>query len=147
MENIQFNKKLALYGIIASLLVILIILVLFINMNRKKNTTTDSTSPTGQLHASPTTFFPDTNTTIIPERKTGAIDDDIPKIELDKSAQKTDLIKKTPLKLEVATVTFDFAEDQFFVILVEPKTTSRTRFESWLKENYPAIPVTEFQFE
>ena len=88
--------------------------------------------------------------TLIPHPKngTGVSDEqNISKEETDLATQKRELRKKTPLTQSSFTMTFDFSTDQFSVTLNEPKNSSQTTFNEWLKTNYPGIPLDRFTFK
>ena len=130
-------------------LVILIVIVLLIPSNKQP------IKKTGNTGLQPTILFP---TQIIIDKTspiptiattfTGAIkEQNIPKEQVDLATQKKELRKKTPLKQDAFTVTFDFASDKFVVTLNDPKDTSRTIFEAWLKTNYSGLPLDRFTFK
>jgi hypothetical protein len=83
-----------------------------------------------------------------PKKGTGASDEqNISKEETDLAVQKRELRRKTPLIHSSFTVTFDFSTDLFRVVLNEPKSSSQTVFNDWLRKNYPAIPLDRFTFK
>lgn len=86
--------------------------------------------------------------TLVPPNFTGVIEDQqIPQAETDLAVQKSELRKILPLTQPTFTITFDYANDQFLVTLSEPKDASKTKFNEWLQNNYPKIPIDRFSFK
>lgn len=93
-----------------------------------------TTAPIGTPEVHPTGF-------------TGVKEEQLPKEIADLSKQKQELRGKTPLTQPAFTITFDYGEDKFVVTLKEPKGTSKSSFDQWLRTNYPAIPSDRFAFK
>lgn len=130
-------------------LVILIVIVLLIPGNKQPVKKTDNTGPQPTIPF-PTQIIIDKTSPIptIASTFTGAIkEQNIPKEQVDLATQKKELRKKTPLKQDTFTVTFDFTTDKFIVTLNDPKDVNRTVFEAWLKTNYPGLPLDRFMFK
>jgi len=61
--------------------------------------------------------------------------------------QKTNLRKQIPLTLSFATIEFDYKNDLFLVTLLSPTEESKTQFNSWREQNYPALTEDKFTFQ
>ena len=145
------------YLIAGSLLLILFLIILIVPMGNKK-TIEQNTVPTPTFSPSsgktPTQYpIPTTNPinsptpTLIPPHFTGVdLTKDIPADVKLLSQQKTELRRKTPLKLSVGTISFNYEADKFALTLAEPKDQSQTAFNTWLKQTYPAISEDQFTF-
>ena len=104
-----------------------------------RNSSSSSSKPVIKITVTPT---------LVPPNFTGVIEDQqIPQAETDLAVQKSELRKKLPLTQPTFTITFDYANDQFLVTLSEPKDTSKTKFNEWLQNNYPKIPIDRFAFK
>ena len=130
------------YVIPAIFLVILVVMILL--MPKNKSETPGVVAPTRR--PLPTRIQLDEKTvplrapTLIPHPKngTGVSDEqNIPKRGNRPGNPKRELRKKTPLTLSSFTMTFDFSTDQFMVVLNEPKNSSQTTFNDWLKKIIP----------
>jgi len=144
MENQRFNP---LYVLSAALgiLLLLIATVFFLLKGGSKETQTDGTKKT---NPSPTLIgIAPENQPTIEATSTGALLGDIPQELVDLTTQKKELRDKVPLKEDKFTIAFDFIADKFVVLLKDPKTETRSIFETWLQNNYPAIPLDRFTFK
>lgn len=137
----MFKPNLKLYAILIIILVVLFILVaIFPNSKRQEKTIQKPIIPT------PTAFqFLPTPTIIHPTSTGGS--EEVPQETLSFATQKQNLKKRTPLTQNGFTITFDYSNDVFIVTLSEPKNSNRETFDSWLKQTYPAIPITKFVFK
>lgn len=157
MESEKTNKILF-YVIPAAVLVVIIILVVVSSLSPKKNivpTPGSSVLPTlmprnnassaSQSQSSSQQPAGSLTPTLVPVRPfTGVTDPQIPKEANDLAIQKQALVDKMPFSHPFFTIAFDFSQDKFTVTLKDPKQTSRAAFESWLKDNYPNIPLDRF---
>ena len=66
----------------------------------------------------------------------------IPSTEKNLGMQKTTLREKTPLTLPFGTIPFNYNTDSFIVKL--SASDQQSAFTTWLSQNYPAIPSSEF---
>ncbi|MCS6956489.1 MAG: hypothetical protein NZM02_01420 [Patescibacteria group bacterium] len=90
-------------------------------------------------------FEKPTNPPIIsPAEFTGVKEEELPPKIKDYSDQKLDLLKKLPLKMSYFIIDFDYVEDKFTVSYLEPKSSSKNLFSSWLFQNYPALKISDF---
>jgi len=141
------NTDLRHYLIISAILVVLFLTVLFIPINRGKNEVIIPTP--AEKVVLPTKIIPKTTvispTLIPPQTDTGAREVELPQGVKDLATQKQELRKATPLQLTGFIISFDYAEDKFIVNLQEPKVDTRISFETWLKANYPEIPLDRFE--
>ncbi|KKP86405.1 MAG: hypothetical protein UR89_C0024G0014 [Candidatus Roizmanbacteria bacterium GW2011_GWA2_35_8] len=137
------------YLIVSSLLIILFLVVTFVPFGKKtvnkssKNfpvPTTYEVNPPSYIE--PTTGVP----YIEPVEFTGVKDTELPPEVLERSNQKQDLRKQVPFNTGLFQIDFDYSEDRFIVTLAEPKADNRNQFENWKQNNYPAIPINQFNF-
>ncbi len=130
------------YIILAAVLLIIVILV--IALSSRKTGTSYTTTP---KLPSPTPVNlipsgPKMPATIAPTF-TGA-NEEVPEPILNLAKQKQALRKLSPLNQNGFTVSYDFSTDEFTVTLSDPKDRNKTAFQTWLKQNYPAISSGEF---
>ncbi len=118
--------------IIAICLLILVFLAVFVSYKAKKNRSNTQSIPL----ISPTKIQ-------IDARNTG-IRLDISEKDKKSSLQKTALMRQLPYKTNNFIVSFNYADDKFVVTLSEPKEKNKSLFINWLKNNYPALTLTEF---
>lgn len=86
--------------------------------------------------------------TLIPPRFTGAdISQELPPEVMLFSEQKTELRRKAPFDLSFGTISFDYENDIFLLILAEPKDQSQIAFDTWLQQTYPALPREQFAIQ
>jgi hypothetical protein len=90
---------------------------------------------------------PSPNPTISVSDFTGVLEVTIPQPTVDAANQKRSLRDKLPLTLSTFSIDFDYREDKFIVTLNEPKDAARTEFDNWLKSNYPAVNINQFNFK
>lgn len=157
------EKRNLLYVIVFIAVLVLAFLILVIAMpkNGKKPANTSAPTPTlantgepvngankSSLPGTVPTIASGISPTLIPVNPfTGVADhQDIPKEETDLATQKRDLRRKTPLTESAFSLAFDYADDMFVVTLNDPRETSKTAFNQWLKANYPLIPLDRFGF-
>ena len=147
------KPEIKLYYIIpAVFLVILVVVILLLPKNKSESPgvviPTRGPLPT-RIQLDEKTVSPRTPTLIPhPKNGTGVSDEqNISKEETDLATQKRELRKKTPLTQPTFSMIFDFSTDLFTVVLNEPKNSSQTVFNDWLKTNYPAIPLDRFSFK
>jgi len=144
MENQHFNP---LYVLSAALGILLLLLAVIFFLLKGKPTETRIEEPK-QTNPSPTLIkIAPENQPTIEATSTGALLGDIPQELIDLTTQKKELRDKVPLKEDKFTIAFDFVADKFIVLLKDPKTETRLIFETWLKNNYPAIPLDRFTFK
>lgn len=148
----MINKSNIKFYLIAGGAFILILLIVLIIPMGKKNTGEQSIIPTPT--AFPTakiSIISPTNgptPTLIPLRFTGAdLSQDLPSDVKLLSEQKTELRRKTPLDLSFGVISFDYENDKFNLILKDPKDQSKTTFNTWLKQTYPALPAEQFAIQ
>lgn len=144
MENQHFNP---LYVLSAALgiLLILVVGIFFLLRGGTKETQTDGTKKT---NPSPTLIrIAPENQPTIEAASTGALLGDIPQELIDLTTQKKELRDKVPLKEDKFTIAFDFVADKFIVLLKDPIAENKVVFETWLQNNYPAIPLDRFTFK
>lgn len=143
----MLKPNLKLYFILIVILIVLFILVLIIPYGKREEKIQPTPTP---LPTNSTDFNPlppiKLTPTIIHPTSTGA-SEDVPPETLNFAIQKQNLKKMTPLTQKGFTVTFDYSNDIFIVALSAPKDTSRQAFNSWLKQTYPAVPITKFIFK
>jgi len=149
------RTNLKFYLIPVGILLILFIVILIIPFGSKKTDNTTSPTPSTLVPTKKAiTPLPSSGTirvspTLVPPQVfTGAaIDKPIPQTEADLGSQKTALRRKAPFALSFGTISFDYDNDRFALALSEPKDQSKTAFTTWLKQNYPAIPVEQFAIQ
>lgn len=138
------NIKLYVVMIVILFILFVIAVVMPSFLNKQRPITNQTTFPTPTLiQLIPTK---QTNTVLISPTTTGGRED-IPKNIEDAATQKQDLRRKTPLRENGFTITFDYAGDQFIVTLQQSASTSQELFKNWLKQNYPLIPMSKFNFK
>lgn len=137
--------KSKLYYIIPVVFFVILILIVFLLPGKKTAPTTIYTTP-AILPTKITTFSSSSPSSLIPVY-TGGTNERLPQEIVDLTASKKALRKKAPLNQSTFVVTFDFATDKFIIVLNDPKETSKSAFEAWLKANYPAIPLDRFTFK
>jgi hypothetical protein len=60
------------------------------------------------------------------------------------AVEKADLRRATPVHLDLATIEYDSKNHKFLVKLSKPYERSKKYYESWISDNYPLIPSSEF---
>ena len=138
------------YGVPALIAIGLILIVLLLPVNSKQPIV-GSITPTAEPQALPTIVFPSSTggpapTDYEPQGFTGVNPTQtIPQQDLDLGTQKTKLRKLTPLVLPFGSITFNYETDQFVLKLASPD--NQVRFEQWLLEQYPSIPISQFAIQ
>lgn len=139
------NTNLKSYLIIIAILFVLFLIVILFPIKRSKPSII---LPTPIQQTLPTKILLPAKAiapTLIPVKpQTGVREEELPKPVKDLALQKQELRKKTPLQLSGFIISFDYAADKFAVTLQEPKSDTSLSFRTWLKANYPAIPVDRF---
>jgi hypothetical protein len=141
--------------IIIGCAVILLSLILILMVMRRIQPTTSNLniSPTlTQEEPTVSAIQPSINEVVSPtpllsEPFTGGIMPTFPPQEVATSDQQAALQLKLPVQTSQFTINFDYANDIFIVTLVQPADKSKTAFDTWLKTNYPAIPIVRFKFQ
>ena len=137
------------YLIISGSLIVLFLVVTFVPFGKKTVNkpsgnfpipTTYEINPPPYLE--PTVGIP----YIEPVEFTGVKDIELPPEVLERSNQKQDLRKQVPFNTGLFQIDFDYSEDKFIVTLTEPKVDNRTQFDNWKQNNYPTIPINQFNF-
>ncbi len=142
----MLNKTNLIYLILLGILVILIIAVVAFPAKEQNATQTFQDLPTPttvQVLPSPTSNTP---IPIISPTNTGG-NEDVPQPTLDYSLQKETLRRKTSLKTVAFTISFDYSNDRFIVTPNSPNSLTSLDspvFQSWLKQNYPLLPMSQF---
>jgi len=143
----MINKNHIKFYLIAGSVFLIVFLIILVVPMRNKKTTDQGVVPTPTLLPSGTlpTRYQAPSPTLIPLRFTGAdLTQDIPADIKLLSQQKTELRRKTPLKLSFGTISFNYETDTFTLTLTEPKNQSQTTFNTWRQQTYPAIPLDQF---
>ncbi len=145
----MFKLNIKIFLLLALVLFLLITTTLIIS-NRQKDfggkgiAPTITTVPTLEITRPP---IPSGIPSIVIEAtQTGGMIEKIPDDVANAVNQERDLRKKSPLKETGFSIDFDYTNDIFIVNLVEPKDRNRIVFVSWLKKNYPLIPIERFKF-
>lgn len=147
------NRTIIIYSILGLLVVVLVFLIWLFQRPKsntliKQNTPTISPSfPNSEISRPAPSKISSVTPTLIPPQFTGALDVTIPQPTIDASNQRQELRRKTPLKEGAFTINFDYAGDKFTVNLNDPKDTSKASFDSWVKQFYPEIPLSNFIFQ
>ncbi len=144
------KQKLLILGVLLLVFLFVIYLTTILLSSRKNGVKNPILPffPTPTLYALPPQKKISPSPTLIPPAFTGAdTNPEIPQEELNFSAQKYSLRRKTPLKAEGFGIFFDYSNDLFNVILEEPKETNQATFSAWLEKNYPLIPLNRFTFQ
>ena len=148
----MFNKTNLIYLILMAILIILVIAVVVFPSQKQS---ADQTQP-GQLtfptpttvQVVPTPFTPNVASSsgevgLISPTNTG-VNENVPQPTLDYSLQKQALRQKTPLTAANFKITFDYANDDFIVTPTSPSSPISQTFPTWLKQNYPLLPMSQF---
>jgi len=157
----QSDKKIYLIIGAAIIVLILVISVILLLSNRQKPGTQkppiSSGSPTQspqnssslQYSQSSPLTSPVTNPTLIPVVPFTGVGEDqnISPEETLLATQKQTLRKLMPLDEAGFSLSFDYANDTFQVLLKDPKDSSLSLFNQWLKTNYPALPLDRFSIK
>lgn len=108
-------------------------------------------TPTPSLFPSPTLIetipsgviiaTPEVNPTF-----TGLKEEPIPTPTYIATAQRIQLIAKSPITTPSFSIFYSYKTDQFTVQIKEPKEQNKTYFESWIKLNYPSLQKEPFRF-
>ncbi len=137
----KFNAKL--YIILLIILAILFILILVLPYGKKKQPAPTATIPTPTLVRLNPTKAP----IPLPKPTSTGGQEVIPQSIESYAIQKQNLRKKTPVNENGFTITYDYANDQFTVLLQKPIAANRELFNTWLQQNYPLIPQNKFIFK
>jgi len=131
---------------------VLIILFLFVTFypfgkpsSHQQPVTNLPTPTTIDLNQSPFTNNP--TPTLSLADFTGVAEEEIPPKIIDSAIQKQTLRDQVPFDTGLFQIDFDYGEDKFIVTLYEPKTENKQQFNQWLKENYPDLAITQFNFK
>lgn len=146
----NINKESRIYFIIGGILLsIFCILLLVPKTKKEQGTPSPTTFPSPTSYAVSSTKKDNIITpTLIPARDfTGVKEEELSTEASSLIIQKQNLKKKIPLQGNYFNITFDYNEDKFIVELKEPKTDTQTKFEQWLKQSYPTIPIDRFIFK
>lgn len=138
------KPNLKIYLLISLSIILLVILALSLIFKNQKKEDTIAPSPT--IEPLPDQF-PSAYVTpeiILPTGFTGVLDEELPAEIKNESVQIQDLSNKVPLSQPLFNIDFNWDEYKFIITLKEPKDQTRSSFEEWLKQNYPAIPLDEF---
>lgn len=139
------NSNMRVYLGISIALVVLLILVIIIPFSRKpviNNQSVITNFPT------PTSVeFSPSQSNSAPADSTGVAEEELPAVVVDASTQKQNLRGQLPMTLSSFSINFNYAEDRFVVTLNDPKDQSRTEFNLWKNNTYPAIEMNQFNFQ
>jgi len=145
MQNSNFKVYLG----ISIALVVLLMLILIIPFSKKTSSSQqtsndDLITPTSvEINPSQT----DGQLTSVPAQFTGVNEEELPQEIFDASTQKQDLRSLLPISLSSFSIDFNYEQDKFTVTLSEPKDQSRTEFDQWRSNTYPAIDINQFNFQ
>ncbi len=148
--NIDYDEKnnFQLKKIIIVLICILLIIIAVISLLQMLKVPKKQSSEI--IFPSPTAVeskikFPLTPTDILPTN-TGVFEEEMPE-EIKKIAEQKQALKfSLPVTQPEFSIAFDYGEDKFIVSLNPPQATALEKFQLWLQNNYPAIPIDRFVF-
>lgn len=134
-----------------TLIIVITVIIIFSLAKRpspNSNSSQSTSSPTPIISLSPTPHLINITPTLIPPQSfTGAdANQELPADLKNVGEQKTALRRITPLTLPFGIITFDYGNDIFLVHLLDPKTDSKTKFDAWRLQNYPALTENKFVF-
>lgn len=138
---------LKLYFALFIILLLLIMTFLILNLRKSTQIGTEVLSPTPLIPSSIPPRIPSQIPVTIVPTFTGVKDEPLPQAIIDLSTQKQALRAKTPFSTIDFTITYDYKLDGFVVTLSPPQTQTKITFEDWLKQNFPAIPLSRFTFK
>jgi len=148
------KQNFRIYYIVAGVLGILFIILLLVPTKKQQTTEsgliTSFPTPTSfgfykTARESPTPSETSSASALIsPVDFTGVQEETLPKETSDLITQKQALKKKLPIQETSFTISFNYNNDSFVVVLKEPKAESQESFEQWRSSNYPAIPANRF---
>lgn len=134
------------YLVVSGILIVLFLFVTFYPFGRKsvENQQPITNYPTP-------TLIEINNTSVQPPivetaDSTGVFEEELPPDVLNLSIQKQSLRNNIPLDTGLFQIDFDYAEDKFIVTLADPKAENNQQFSQWLKDNYPALSINQFNF-
>ena len=132
-----------------AILIVLVIAVVIFPSQKQSASQTPSAFPTPTtVQVIPTPFTPNASSSsgevgLISPTNTGA-NENVPQPTLDYSLQKQALRQKTPLTAANFKITFDYTNDDFIVTPTSPNSPISQTFPTWLKQNYPLLPLSQF---
>jgi hypothetical protein len=139
------NSNFKVYIGISIALVVLLMLILVIPFSKK--TSSNQQSTTNNLITPTSVEVINPSVSAVPAQFTGVSEEELPQATIDAANQKQNLRNLLPLLLSSFSIDFNYEQDKFIVTLSEPKDQSRTEFDQWKNNTYPAIDINQFNFQ
>ncbi len=142
----MFDKHALIYLLLSGILIILIFAVVIFPSRNQSIKPVQPNFPTPTMvqilpASPPTSSLPQISPT-----NTGG-NEELPTDIKDLSSEKQVLRRKTPLTTPNFTIIFDYANDNFIVTPTSQTPPISQIFPAWLRQNYPLIPISQFNFK